>query len=72
MGSANVEKLFEMLNLDEELDVLTVSGWVMEMLGKIPSQGDVCDYANIHVTVLGMDGKRVEKVQVLVNPVEEE
>lgn len=66
LGSANAEKLLELLHMDEELEVLTVSGWVMDHLGRIPVQGDCFDYKNLHVTVLHMAGKRVEKVQVLI------
>ena len=66
LGSANAEKLLELLHMDEELEVLTVSGWVMDHLGRIPVQGDCFDYKNLHVTVLHMAGKRVEKVQILI------
>lgn len=69
LGSANLEELFETLEkeLDEELDVNTVSGWVMEVLERIPEVGDSFEYQNLTVTVLEMDEKRVEKVRVIIN-----
>ena len=39
-GKANVEKLFDTLDKKMEVEVLTVNGWIMEMLGKIPAEGD--------------------------------
>lgn len=69
LGSANLEEFFEILEkeVDEELDVNTVSGWVMEVLERIPEVGDSFEYQNLTVTVLEMDEKRVEKVRVIIN-----
>ncbi len=73
MGTANLEDVFEKLGLDlekdEDLEVVTVSGWVMEELGRIPVEKDSFIYQNYQVTVLEMDENRVEKVHIL--PVEE-
>ena len=68
LGNTNVQKLFEMLDIDKELDVVTVSGWVMDELARIPEVGDTFQYENVSVRVLAMDGKRVEKIQVIVTP----
>lgn len=64
MGSANVEKLFEEMDREEEFDVLTVSGWVMDVLDKVPDEGDTFEYNGLKVTVIQMDGKRVGKVRI--------
>lgn len=68
LGSTSVEDLFEMLDkdLDEDIEVLTVSGWVMNVLGKIPEKGDEFRYENLKVKVLEMDAKRVEKIQIII------
>ena len=68
LGNTNVQKLFEMLDSDKELDVVTVSGWVTDELARIPEVGDTFQYENVSVRVLAMDGKRVEKIQVIVTP----
>ncbi len=65
LGSANVEKLFEELDIEEEVEVITVSGWVMDMLGRVPKKGDEVTYREMHLTVLEMNGKRVGKVRLL-------
>ena len=72
LGNTNVQKLFERLDIDKELDVVTVSGWVMAELARIPEVGDTFQYENVSVRVLAMDGKRVEKIKVVVTPVAEE
>lgn len=64
-GKANVEKLFEFLHIDQELDVLTVNGWVMESLGRIPVKGDAFESQGVNVKVLKMTGKRIDKVHVV-------
>ena len=51
---------------------MTVSGWVMNMLGSIPEIGNSFTYENLEITVVEMDGKRVEKVRMIVNEQEED
>ncbi len=65
-GGANLDDLFETLDIKAEYDVLTVSGWVMEMLDGVPEEGETFDYENLTVTVLAMDGKRVDNVQIIL------
>lgn len=72
-GSANVEKFFEYLNVavEEEQQSYTVSGWVMEVLEQIPDAGDTFTWNMMKVTVLSMDGKRVEQISVEILQPEE-
>lgn len=64
LGCADVEELFELFGKEEELEIITVSGWVMEMLERVPEKGDSFVYEDMEVTVLEMDEKRVEKVKI--------
>ncbi len=66
LGTTNVDEVFEELDMKDELDVQTVSGWAMDVLGRVPEVGDTFDYKNLKITVLEMNGKRVEKVQLLI------
>lgn len=65
-GKANIEKLFEELDVeeDDELDALTVNGWAMDALGKIPEVGDVFEANGLSVEVLEMDGRRIENLHI--------
>ena len=64
-GRANVENLFSELDIDEEIDSVTVGGWAMEVLGKIPEVGDSFEEYGLAVEVTEMDGRRVESVHVI-------
>ena len=71
-GNASVTKLFELLGFDEELDVVSVSGWISQELGKIPEKGDRLDYRNVQVEVTGAEDRRVTEARITVLPQEEE
>lgn len=67
-GKANVEKVFEELDKDCDFEAMTVSGWVMEILEKIPSEGDAFENDGLHVKVMKMYGKRIEQVEIIKQP----
>ena len=68
-GMANLDKLFEELDieLDEELDAMTVNGWAMQILDRIPEEGDSFEELGLTVRVLKMDGRRIEDLHILDN-----
>lgn len=70
---ADLEDMIQLfqLNMDtEDFDFSTISGWVMQQLGKIPAAGDTFDYENLHVTVTKTDMRRVLEIEVRVLPPE--
>ena len=64
-GKANIENLFSMLDIDHEIESVTVGGWAMEALGKIPEVGDNFEEYGLAVEVTEMDGRRVENLHVI-------
>lgn len=62
---ANLEDMFELFSINEERDYVSVSGWVMEELGRIPVEGDSFRYGGLHVTVTKTDGRRVMEIHVV-------
>ena len=50
----------------------TVGGWCTDQLEKFPEVNDQFTYANLFVTVLEVDGMRVEKVKVEILDEEDE
>ena len=70
--SADLDEMFELFEIEGESDSNTVSGWVMDELGKIPDEGDEFDYENLHVTVTETDNQRVIAINVRVVPEESE
>ncbi|MBO5010705.1 MAG: HlyC/CorC family transporter [Clostridia bacterium] len=65
-GKANTDKLFDLLDIttDEESDLVTINGWAMEALGRLPEVGDVFEEHGLKVEVLELDGRRIENVHV--------
>ena len=68
-ATANCEKLFEMLDIDDSTDSTTVGGWVMEKLGKVPAKGDSFVFEGLKITVTKIIDKRVMEIVVLSNSV---
>ena len=66
-GDMVIADFLELLSLDEdsfEAESSTVGGWTVEMLERFPQPGDSFHYGDLSVTVLAMDGRRVERVLV--------
>ena len=73
-GDMSISDFLDLVGIRErdfDAESETVGGWTIEMFGSFPSVGDSFDYENLHVTVLEMDGLRVEKVLVEKKPEEE-
>ena len=64
VGSARLEELFELLDIREDYDAVTVSGWVMQELGSIPRVGDTFDFQGRRITVTAVDGRCAARVAV--------
>jgi CBS domain containing-hemolysin-like protein len=66
--TADIDRVFEYFNLEfpEDVEASTVSGWIMDTLGKIPEEGDNFTYKNLTVTVHKVEGRRVLECLVSV------
>ncbi|MBE6763436.1 MAG: HlyC/CorC family transporter [Ruminococcaceae bacterium] len=64
--SASIDDLAELFDIktDPESDITTVSGWVMECLGRIPQEGDTFQAEGLCVTVTKTDARRVVEITV--------
>ena len=72
-GSASLERFFEFFEIEEENDeVSTVNGWVMQNLDDIPHAGDHFTKNSLDVTVKSVDGMRADKIIVVQTETEEE
>lgn len=65
-GHRQCAKAPERLNVDQEPDAVSVSGWVVDEMGHMPVKGDSFDCWNLHVSVLEMNDRRVQKIKVCV------
>lgn len=74
-GDMVISDFLELVGIKEkdfDAESETVGGWTIEMFGAFPKPGDSFRYGNMSVTVLEMDGLRVEKVLVKLHPQNEE
>ncbi len=71
-GKANLEKVFDMFDIEDEPEVLTVNGWAMTILGRIPAEGDRFEENGLSVEVLKMNGRRIENLHITDVRVDEE
>ena len=51
-------------HLKTDSEMVSVSGWVMEQCGQVPEVGDSFTFANLQVTVTGVDNHRIEQIRV--------
>ena len=68
-GKASVDDMFEYFGLDEKdnpCDANTVSGWLIEQLGLIPSSGTIFNFKNLEIMVLKSTVKKVLQIKVNV------
>ena len=66
-GDMNIYDFLELVGIPEEdfeAESATLGGWTVERFGRFPKKGDSFRYENVSVTVLEMDGRRVEKLLV--------
>lgn len=64
--NANLTDLYDLFSIKGESDSTTVSGWVMEEVGRVPEEGDHFVYENLDVTVTSVDHRRVLEIRVVV------
>jgi len=64
LGNANVDKLLELLGYDEETEAVTVNGWIMNELQKLPEKGDSFRFHEWQVSVMEMEERRVKSARI--------
>ncbi|MCI9264938.1 MAG: HlyC/CorC family transporter [Oscillospiraceae bacterium] len=63
---AALSDLYDLFALTGECEANTVSGWVMEQVGRIPEEGDRFQSDGLDVTVTRVDHRRVLEIRVVV------
>ena len=61
----NLEDFCEFFDLDIESDSITINGWIMEAMDKIPACGDRFSFENLDITVTETDFHRVSTIHVV-------
>lgn len=71
-GAMTLEDFNEQFDINVESDSVSLGGWIMEQVERLPEVGDTFDYKHVTVTVDSMDDRRVESVTVVVREKEVE
>lgn len=66
--NAALTDLCDLFTLKGECEANTVSGWVMEQIGRVPEEGDRFQADGLDVTVTKVDHRRVLEIKVVVLP----
>ena len=64
--SADLDDMYDLFQVKGECDAATVSGWVMEQVGRVPEEGDHFQAEGLDVTVTRVEHRRVLEIQVRV------
>lgn len=68
-GLAETRKVFERLNIHaDDLETVTIGGFVAEQLGRVPKAGDSVDFGGYTFKVLAASPRRAERVEVRAGP----
>lgn len=68
-GDAPIETLTQVIdvfNVDfEQIDYVSVAGFVIDQISEIPKEGDELNYRNYLLEVIEMDGNRIDKILII-------
>lgn len=65
--SVNAVDFFEYFEIETETENVSLGGWVMEQLDKIPEKDDKFSFEDLEITVIETDSRRATKVDVICN-----
>ena len=63
-GDVTFDDFCSFFNVKGEADSVSIAGWIMEQMGKIPEQGDSFTYGNLTVSIEQISDNRILKVLV--------
>ena len=71
-GSVTLDDFCDMFDISSDSHSVSLGGWVMDEMERIPDEGDSFEYENLTITVSKTDDHRVETVTVTVHDKEED
>lgn len=63
--SINADDFFEFFEIETETESISLGGWVMEQLDKIPEKGDKFQFEELDISVFETDSRRATKIDVI-------
>ena len=63
-GWTEMRKVLELLDIDEQVEVVSIGGFVAHLVGRVPVVGDKVEWHGIEMTVLAASPRRALRVEV--------
>jgi CBS domain containing-hemolysin-like protein len=63
-GLSETRKVFELLGIQEESEMVTMAGFVADLVGRVPRTGDSVSWHGFSFTVLRASARRAERIEV--------
>ena len=70
--SGTLAEFCDFFDLEIDSDNITINGWIMEEMDKIPACGEKFSYENLDITVIETDFRRVATIEVVRHEIEDE
>ncbi len=64
-GMAETRKVFELLDIDEEVEAVTLGGFVADLVGRVPRVGDEIVWKGYKIRVIRASARRAERVEIV-------
>lgn len=69
-GLTGIDDFADFFDCEIKTENVSFGGWVMEMLDKIPEEGDKFSFENLDFTVTEIDNRRAKVISVVMHPEE--
>jgi CBS domain containing-hemolysin-like protein len=63
-GAAETRKVFDLLGIESDTEMVTLAGFVAELVGRVPRVGDTTEWQEHRFTVLRASARRAERIEV--------
>ena len=64
--TVSLDDFCDQFDVECDSESVSLGGWIMEQMGRIPKQGDHFTYRNLCITVTKLDDHRIESAQIKV------
>ncbi|WKY48677.1 hemolysin family protein [Eubacteriaceae bacterium ES3] len=65
LGKASLYKLFDAFEMEDEFDVNTVGGWIVEEMERVPEIGESYQYKDLTITITDADDRHVIEMKIV-------
>ncbi len=71
IGSANLERVWEKLQVSDDCEATSMNGWILHLFEKIPRVGDTMNFQNLTFEILEATDRKVLAVKIIVHSPQE-